>query len=178
MRNIKGTMITTTLLTFFLLLVTPIIPAIQYSTVLDTNTSGSIQPLPRIIISELKEKRKTFDCTTFTQTIKNNTLNEMIQQLKEVLKNELSIISERLLCFLILCVILADTITYKIGISLGPFIDFILYSITKGKWELFTITNLIIIPSDIFDSIIDALYELGMKWYGWPYPWSIPPGYH
>jgi hypothetical protein len=147
-------------------MVVPAIPAVQYNTVVETNKSQIIQQL------------KSIDFASVKQPLKNNILNKFFQQFKEVLKNEVPKLGEKFLYFLLACALLAYIITYTTGRSLDLFVDTLLYFITLGRWEFSSTTDLTLIPSDIIGIIIDALYEIGMKLYGWPYPFLDIPGYH
>jgi hypothetical protein len=172
----KRAMITTSLFAILLLLLAPAIPALQRTTVLEGNTAILIRHAQNINKNELEGKICTIDCLIPKEIKKNLTTSEAVQKIKELLPNEFQDVVDKFLSFLLLCALVAYLITYAIGGSLGYVIDIILYLVTQGKWEFLRTTNIALIPSEFFFSIMIAIYSIGMKLCDWPFP--DDPRYH
>lgn len=172
----KKIIITISLLAILLLILTPSIPAIQCATLVETNTTQRIQPIQSIGKNELKAKRSGIDFLNLKHILKNILTSEEVQKIKKLFNNHFQNAIDKFLRVLLLWALIAYSITYVIGKSLGSSIDILLYLLTQGKWELLYTTSIALIPSEFFFWIMIAIYEIGMKICDWPFP-DYPGGH-
>jgi len=172
----KKTIITTSLLAIFLLILTPCLQAIQYTTNRETNTTNIIRQIQNTEEKEFKEKSPATKLALLNETIKDIQANTAIQKIITLLKNPSQTLMEKFFSLLLLSFLIAYLITYTIGGTLGYIIDVILYILTQGKWELYQATTIALIPSESIFWIMVEIYDIGMELFDWPFPDN--PGYH
>jgi hypothetical protein len=172
----KKTIIITSLLVILLLILTPSLSAIQYTTIRETTTTNSIRQTQSTQKKEFKEKLLATTLALPDETKKDIQANTAIQKITTLLNRPCQTLLEKILSILLLSFLIAYLITYTIGGTLGYTIDIIFYILTQGKWELYQATTIALIPSELLFGIMVALYDIGMELFDWPFPDT--PGYH
>lgn len=168
--------ITTSLFATVLLLLTPAIPPLQYTTVVTANTTDRIQQIQNIDKNGMEERLRSIDFPRLKDTLQNIPANESRQKIKEMFNTTFQNLVDKFLRILLLYALIAYLVTYAIGGSLGYAIDITLYLLTRGKWEFLNAITIAFLPSEFFFWIMVAIYEIGMRLCGWPFP--DDPGGH
>jgi hypothetical protein len=172
----KKTIIITSLLVILLLILTPSLPAIQYTTIRETTTTNTIRQIQSTEKKEFKKQSPATKLAPLDKTIKDIQANTGIQKIITLLNRPCQTLLEKFFSLLLLSFLIAYLITYTIGGTLGYTIDIIFYILTQGKWELYQATTIALIPSELLFGIMVALYDIGMELFDWPFPDT--PGYH
>jgi hypothetical protein len=102
----KKALITTSLFAILLLLLAPALPAIQCTTVLETDTARFIRQAESMYKNEFQGKIRSIDCLIPKEIKKNFTTSKTVQKIIELLPNVFQDVLEKSLGFLLLCALI------------------------------------------------------------------------